>query len=110
MGFDQPGQVAKVDYADIKTYPDFWQGMATTHAVYDFLERYCGVRWYGPGDLGTVADARPTLVVTGSPDEIRRKPLMTTRNYEVGKTLMGQPVQIAAPEDTVTPAVTVQVF
>ena len=28
----------------------------TADAVYDFLERYAGVRWLWPGDIGTVAD------------------------------------------------------
>jgi hypothetical protein len=104
MGSDLPYRSLKVDYADFKTYPDFWSGMGTSHAVYDFLERQCGVRWYGPGDLGTVADARPTLLVTGSTEEIRRKPRMATREYQLDQTQSGKPIRIAGPEDTVSSA------
>ncbi|MBQ9338200.1 MAG: DUF4838 domain-containing protein [Lentisphaeria bacterium] len=31
----------------------------TMFAVYDFLEKECGVRWLWPGELGTVADPQP---------------------------------------------------
>ena len=38
----------------------------TANAVYDFLERYAGVRWLWPGEVGTVADPREPLSI---PDE-----------------------------------------
>ena len=36
---------------------------ATVFGVYDFLERYVGVRWYLPVDIGEVVPRRATLVV-----------------------------------------------
>ncbi len=104
MGYDQPGSTGKVDYANPKTYPDLWTGMATCYAVYDFLERYYGVRWYAPGDLGTVFEQRPTLVVNASPEEIRRKPKMISRSYQLGNTHVIPTVQLAGPEDKVSSA------
>ncbi|MBO4648556.1 MAG: DUF4838 domain-containing protein [Lentisphaeria bacterium] len=39
----------------------------TMFAVYDFLERECGVRWLWPGELGTVADPmKPIRLKTGT--------------------------------------------
>lgn len=35
----------------------------TANAVYDFLERYAGVRWLWPGELGTVADPQAPVTV-----------------------------------------------
>ncbi|MFQ6096415.1 MAG: DUF4838 domain-containing protein, partial [Armatimonadota bacterium] len=57
--------------------PDFFDANGTLYAVYDFLERYCDVRWYAPGDIGTVVPSAPTLVVGGS--EVRRRPAMRHR-------------------------------
>ncbi len=31
----------------------------TAFAVYDFLEKYCGVRWLWPGETGTVVEPQP---------------------------------------------------
>ena len=39
----------------------------TANAVYDFLERFAGVRWLWPGELGTVADPQaPVLLPEGT--------------------------------------------
>jgi hypothetical protein len=57
--------------------PDFFDANGTLYAVYDFLERYCGVRWYAPGDVGTVLPTTKTLIARGS--ELRRKPAMRHR-------------------------------
>ena len=35
----------------------------TNDAVYDFLERFAGVRWLWPGEIGTVADPREPVAV-----------------------------------------------
>ena len=35
----------------------------TLFGVYDFLERYLGVRWYWPGEFGTIVPKRDDLVV-----------------------------------------------
>ena len=53
-----------------------WANMyerATEFAVYEFLERYAGIRFYFPGRLGTVVPRRTSLelpvgVVTNAPD------------------------------------------
>jgi antitoxin (DNA-binding transcriptional repressor) of toxin-antitoxin stability system len=79
MGRDKD-DYAKLDYTnpDGKTIPDLFDDHATCYAVYDLLERHCGVRWYLPTQLGTVYDATPTLKVTGT--ERRRTPSMEYRN------------------------------
>jgi len=68
-------------YTDPATFPDFYDEQATCHAVYDFLERYCGVRWYLPVELGTVFDSNPNLVVSGK--DLRRAPAWKTRNQSI---------------------------
>ena len=68
-----------------RTWPGFFEAQGTMYAVYDFLERFCGVRWFNPTDVGTVYGQRPTLVVEG--EEIRRRPFMRYR----GGHAAGQP-------------------
>lgn len=79
MGRDKENH-EKLDYAnpDGKTMPDLFDDHGTCYAVYDFLQRHCGVRWYLPTELGTVYDPAPTLKVTGA--ERRRTPGMEYRN------------------------------
>jgi hypothetical protein len=43
--------------------------MGTLFGVYHFLEDVCGIRWYMPGDLGTVIPKKETIVI----DEINLK-------------------------------------
>jgi len=76
MGKDMedPG---RMDYAAGQTWPSRYDEQATCYAVYDFLERYCGVRWYLPTDLGLVCPRQETLVVKGT--EVRRAPAMKSR-------------------------------
>lgn len=50
---------------------------ATSYAVHDFLERFCNVRWYGPGDSQMVFPETDTLVV--EPREVRRRPTFAWR-------------------------------
>lgn len=57
--------------------PDLFGDNGTLYAVYDFLERYCGVRWYAPTELGLVHPTRPTLVVRGT--DRRHRPAMIHR-------------------------------
>ncbi len=58
--------------------PPAWnQPQATSYAVHDFLERCCGVRWYGPGDLEMVVPKTPTLTVPSR--DIRRRPAFPYR-------------------------------
>ena len=52
---------------------------ATVHGVYDFLERYAGVRFFMPGELGTVVPRRERIEVepckrVTTPDFLIREP------------------------------------
>lgn len=65
----------KVDYSDPKTYPPLmYYYRSTAYAVYDFLEKGCGVRYYSFGDQGIAFQPRETLAVT--PFQLRRTPKM----------------------------------
>lgn len=57
---------------DYLTWPVFFDEKGTLHAVYEFLERYCGVRWFDAGDFGTDVPVSPSLAVM--PDDLRRAP------------------------------------
>ncbi|MHB8997588.1 MAG: DUF4838 domain-containing protein [Armatimonadota bacterium] len=57
--------------------PRLFDSNGTVYAVYDFLERYCNVRWYLPGELGEIIPKKATLTVSG-PD-LQRKPAMSYR-------------------------------
>ena len=57
--------------------PDWFDEKGSLDATYDFLERFCGVRWYVPGDLGTCYSPTKTLAVAGR--DIRRAPSMIHR-------------------------------
>ena len=58
--------------------PGGYTPQASCYAVYDFLERHCGVRWYAPGDDGTIIRAAATLAVDGT--DVRRRPAMEFRD------------------------------
>ncbi|MGQ9731848.1 MAG: DUF4838 domain-containing protein [Candidatus Zipacnadales bacterium] len=57
--------------------PDWYEERGTLNAVYDFLERFCGVRWYMPTEIGTCYPRLPTLTVRGH--DVRRAPRMAYR-------------------------------
>ena len=57
--------------------PGLFTERGSLHAAYDFLERFCDVRWYAPGDVGTVCPSAPTLAVNGS--DVRRALAMEHR-------------------------------
>ncbi len=59
------------------TPPELFGANGTLYAVYDFLERYCDVRWYAPTDLGTLCPSTPTLTVKAK--DLRRAPAMVHR-------------------------------
>lgn len=64
------------DYADMKTLPAItYCFRSTTYAVYDFLEKWCGVRFYGFGDTGIAFTPTKTLVVAAE-GGYRRAPKM----------------------------------
>lgn len=79
MGRDKP-DTGKINYLGANG----WSGLTglfdeqgTAYAVYDFLERYCGVRWYAPTEAGMVYPRKSTLVVRGG--KIRRAPAFAYR-------------------------------
>jgi len=76
MGKDKE-DTARMDYAAPQTFPGLFDEQATCYAVYDFLERFCGVRWYLPTELGLVCPRQETLVVKGA--DVRRAPAMKYR-------------------------------
>lgn len=57
--------------------PGLFDDRGTLDATYEFLERYCEVRWYAPTEIGTVCPRRATLVVRGP--GLRRAPDMIHR-------------------------------
>jgi len=61
-----------------RTWPDLFDEQGTLYAVYHFLERVCGVRWYSPTELGTVVPAQKTLEARGG--EARRRPAFIYRD------------------------------
>lgn len=74
IGNDFPGY-AKVDYQKHYTFPALnYQDKPTLFGTYDFLERYCDVRYYAPADAGITFTPRKTLTV--EPQDLRRQPYM----------------------------------
>lgn len=52
--------------------PGMFDDQGTLRATYDFLERFCGVRFYGPKDDSVVFPKRKTLAVKAA--DVRREP------------------------------------
>lgn len=52
--------------------PGMFDDQGTLRAAYDFLERFCGVRFYGPSPISVVIPTRKTLEAVGT--ELRREP------------------------------------
>ena len=77
------GRDDKVKTPDKNNWQQTYQ-RATLSAVYDFLERFAGIRFYFPGP-GTVVPAKDALYL---PEKINilERPDMPTRSYYVGKT------------------------
>jgi hypothetical protein len=80
MHLDEPGQLATNAASDGEfrfAPPGVFQSNGTLNATYDFLERYCDVRWYAPGEIGVVAPQTQTLIARGN--DLQRRPAMTYR-------------------------------
>ncbi len=101
LHFDEGSGVPK-DYSGITRPadpPDMFDDQGTSYAVHDFLDRFCGVRWYGPTELGMVCPEKTTLVV--QPREVRRAPAFAYRHpwpphaFGIVKTLWNN----ASPQD-----------
>jgi len=82
MGRDKDDrEKVKYDEADpfrFGTWPDLFDEQGTCYAVYDFLERCCGVRWFAPHEFGTVVPETKTLTVKGA--QTRRSPAFSYRD------------------------------
>lgn len=74
-----------MDYQKANTFPGDFDEQGTVYAVYDFLERFCDVRWYLPTELGEVIPERSTVTVGGK--DIRRRPAMIYRFVYKGESL-----------------------
>lgn len=59
--------------------PGVYDDQATCYAAYDFLERYLGVRWYGPGRSNLSMPKQENLTVRG--EDQRRAPALKYRDY-----------------------------
>ncbi|HRI11672.1 MAG TPA: DUF4838 domain-containing protein [Verrucomicrobiota bacterium] len=58
--------------------PGLYDDQGTCLAVYDFLERFAGVRWYGPAPLQIVVPSRTDLSAEGA--DVRRSPALKHRS------------------------------
>jgi hypothetical protein len=67
----------KVGGTALLPLPELYAERGTLNAAYEFLERFCGVRWYLPGEVGTSFTSAKTVRVGGP--EIRRTPNMKYR-------------------------------
>ena len=59
--------------------PRRFDQIGTCYAVYDFLEKFCGVRWFGPGEVGLCHPVGKNLEVNCGKVNIRRKPVFYYR-------------------------------
>ena len=72
MGRDKEdrGKVIYDTPAANDSWPPYLDEQGTCYAVYDFLERCCGVRWFWPTELGLDCPESKTLTVQGA--DVRR--------------------------------------
>ncbi|MFW5798928.1 MAG: DUF4838 domain-containing protein, partial [Planctomycetota bacterium] len=77
---DKRGEV-KYDFDDpfaFRSWPGLFDAQGTLHAVYRFLQKQVGVRWYTPAEAGIDFEKRATLTVRG--DDVRRSPAFSYRD------------------------------
>ena len=73
---------ADSDNANIRTNPwRMWMKRGTLSAVYDFLERFVGVRFYFAGEYGTVVPKNKQLLLPLEIDIMDRPDLIDRTNY-----------------------------
>lgn len=92
VGRDQPDRDATVRNLSLEptafqAWPGVWDEQGTMYAVYDFLERFCGVRWFNATELGTVIPETRTLVINGG--NIRHTPFFLYRDGSFNFTTPG---------------------
>lgn len=61
-----------------RNLPSFWDERGTLNAVYDFLERFCGVRYFNSTEFGTDFPKKSTLTIKRK--DVRRKPFFRYRD------------------------------
>ena len=88
FGFLHPWR--KCDIWNAKLQLDAFGENGTLSGVYAFLEKYCGVRWYMPGELGTVINPQTTITIppftwTDAPAVKYRYPLFCLFGEEFGQ-------------------------
>lgn len=67
--------------------PSPFDQQGTCYAVYDFLENFAGVRWYGPHPKNVVIPQTESLIFPAT--EIRRSPVLKYRfGTDIGGTIM----------------------
>ncbi|HUT22812.1 MAG TPA: DUF4838 domain-containing protein, partial [Sumerlaeia bacterium] len=80
--------------------PGIFDDQGTCYAAYDFLERFLGVRWYGPSPINTVAPKSRSLAVAGA--DVRRAPALKYRRGYGGKWPIVRAQWDDASEDALT--------
>lgn len=65
-----------------RTWPDIWDQQGTLYATYDFLEKFCGVKWLNPTEFGTFYPEKKTLTVKGY--ILKRAPFFKYRDVYTG--------------------------
>jgi len=76
-----------IDHNKLGTWKGFqrmrpFYRLGSVYAVYDFLERFCGIRWYMVSDVGRVVPRRETLALAAC--EWRRRPWTSYRYIGYG--------------------------
>ena len=66
---------------DLSRGPKSRHSLVTTWAFSYLLDRYVGVRWLWPGDLGTVVPRRPTIRLPSL--DIRWQPALVRRSFNI---------------------------
>ncbi len=65
---------------EFRTWPELFEEMGSLYAVYDFLEKYCGVRWFDNSEFGTDVPHGKTLSVKAG--DLRLAPAFRYRDPE----------------------------
>lgn len=60
------------------TLPSIYDAQATCYAVYDFLENFLGIRFYGPHPLNVIVPAHPKMTLSAT--RIKRSPAIKYRD------------------------------
>lgn len=81
--FKATGRTPRTDAEkEIMELPSVFDEQGTCYATYDFLERFCNVRWYGPAEINIIFPKQKTLNIKGK--EVRRRPAFLYRTDGVG--------------------------